>query len=280
MRRSLLALTTVSALLVTLAGSGFHTHQATLRVAQASPGPLLDVQAAGGSLFSGLAFRGISEYASLGAGAATLTLSPGDAPSPLAHLAVDLAPGATYTAVAVGGPGALQAFLLLDDNRAPPPGQARVRFVHASPDAPPLDVALAGCGPLFSAIPFRGAGSYASVDAGTYALELREAGSDRVLLSIPGMSFDTATVYTLYAVGSAAGLPRLQAVLSADAGPGRVTAAPPTSAAVRTARPSTPAVGARPAGTTGRCCDATYTADQLSREACRDHGGICEWWGP
>lgn len=72
----------------------------------------------------------------------------------------------------------------------------------------------------------------------------------------------------------------LQAIMSPDATPIPSTPAPPTVAVVRTVPFATPAAGARPPGTTGRCCDASYTTARWSQDACRDHGGICEWWGP
>ncbi len=280
MKRSFLALTLTLALVATLAGSRVGTGQAMLRVVQAAPAaPPLDIEAASGTLFRSVAFKGVTHYAPLGAGPATLRLIAGGSRSPLASLGVELAPDAAYTAVAVGGPCVFEALVLVDDNAAPPPGQARVRFVHASPDAPPLDLVLGGSQALFQGIPFRGVGGYAAVDPGTHTLELRQAGAGRAPLAIADVTLDAGAVYTLYAVGPAGGQPGLQAVITIDASRLQPPTVAPTVAVARTVALSTPATGARPPGTTGRCCDASYTSTQLSRDACREHGGICEWWG-
>jgi hypothetical protein len=55
------------------------------------------------------------------------------------------------------------------------------------------------------------------VDAGTYDLEARLAGTETVALSVPGVQLDEGTVYTIFAMGLAGGEPALTAVASADA---------------------------------------------------------------
>jgi hypothetical protein len=108
---------------------------------------------------------------------------------------------------------------LVDNNALPEEGKAHVRFVHASPDAPAVDIAVADGGPvLFGGISFKGVGDYLPVDAGTYDLEARLAGTETVALSVPGVTLEEGTVYTVYAMGFAGGgEPALQAVVSVDA---------------------------------------------------------------
>jgi hypothetical protein len=94
---------------------------------------------------------------------------------------------------------------------------ARIRFVHASPNAPAVDIALADGGPvLFGNIEFKGVGDYIEVPGGAYDLEARLAGTDTVVLSIPGVMVENERVYTAYAMGLVNGDPALQAVLSLD----------------------------------------------------------------
>jgi LPXTG-motif cell wall-anchored protein len=90
--------------------------------------------------------------------------------------------------------------------------------VHASPDAPAVDIAVANGGPvLFANIEFKGIGDYLPVDAGSYDLEARLAGTDTVALSVPGVMLEEGTVYTIWAMGLAGGEPALAAVPSVDA---------------------------------------------------------------
>jgi hypothetical protein len=107
--------------------------------------------------------------------------------------------------------------VLVDNNSAPAAGKAHVRFVHASPDAPAVDIAVTGGPVLFANVPFKGVGDYLPVDAGTYDLEARLAGTDTVALSVPGVTLEAGTVYTIFAMGLAGGEPALRSVPSVDA---------------------------------------------------------------
>jgi hypothetical protein len=112
----------------------------------------------------------------------------------------------------------IEPLVLIDNNSAPAAGKAHVRFVHASPDAPAVDIAVANGGPiLFPNVSFKGVGDYLPVDAGTYDLEARLAGTDTVALSVPGVALADGTVYTIFAMGLAGGQPALTAVPSVDA---------------------------------------------------------------
>ena len=52
-----------------------------------------------------------------------------------------------------------------DDSTGPAAGEARVRVVHASPDAPAVDVLVDGA-EVLSDVPFRAASDYLDVAAG------------------------------------------------------------------------------------------------------------------
>lgn len=69
---------------------------------------------------------------------------------------------------------------------------------------------------LFSNVPLKGVGDYLPVDAGTYDLEVRVAGTDTVALSVPGVTLADQTVYTIFAMVLAGGEPALEAVPSVD----------------------------------------------------------------
>jgi hypothetical protein len=93
--------------------------------------------------------------------------------------------------------------VLTDDNSDPGDDMSRVRLVHASPDAPAVDVTLQSNGDvLYDGVPFGEAG-YRTVPAGDYTLEVRgdtESNDGDVVASL-APSLAGGEVYTVFAVG-------------------------------------------------------------------------------
>jgi hypothetical protein len=193
---------------------------ARVRVVHASPdAPAVDVWVDGSVAFSNAPFKGITDYASLSPATYNVQVTPTGATEPVVIDAdLDLAANTDYTVVAVSLLADIEPLVLIDNNAAPAAGKAHVRFVHASPDAPAVDIAVANGGPvLFANVPFKGVGDYLPVDAGTYDLEARIAGTETVALSVPGVTLNDGTVYTIFAMGLVEGEPALTAVPSVDA---------------------------------------------------------------
>lgn len=219
--KRLFVLSAVLVLSLALATSALaQDDMARARVVHASPdAPAVDVWVNGAVAFSNAPFMGITDYAELAPGSYQVQVSPTGATEPIViDATLDLAAGTDYTIVAVGALDSIEPLVLIDNNGAPAAGKAHVRFVHASPDAPAVDIAVANGGPiLFANIPFKGTGDYLPVDAGTYDLEARLAGTDTVALSVPGVGLEEGKVYTIFAMGLAGGEPALTAVPSVDA---------------------------------------------------------------
>ena len=194
---------------------------ARVRVAHASPdAPAVDVLVNDAVALSNITFKEITDYAELPAGTYNVKVVPTGATEPVVIEAnLDLAAGTDYTVAAVNELAAIEPLVLVDNNSAPAEGNAHVRFVHASPDAPAVDIAVTDGPVLFPDVAFTEATDYLPVPAGTYDLEVRLAGTDTVVLPLPGITLDEGTVYTAWAMGLAAGSGEqaLTAVLSVDA---------------------------------------------------------------
>ena len=68
-----------------------------------------------------------------------------------------------------------------DDPLVQPPdnGTAEIRVIHGSPDAPMVDIYVEGSAtPVFEDLAYGDASAYATVDAGTYNVQIRAAGAD------------------------------------------------------------------------------------------------------
>lgn len=174
---------------------------AQVRVIHLSPdAPAVDVYVNGALAVGGVAYLDVTSYLPAPAGDARITVTPAGASSPVViDATVPLGANAVYTIAATGFLADIQPLVLLDDTTAS--SQASVRFVHASPDAPAVDVAVTDGPILFGDVPFRGASAYAGVDGGTYDLEVRVAGTSTVALPLPGTTVNGGTNYTLFATG-------------------------------------------------------------------------------
>lgn len=219
MKRFLYLAGAVVLALATVTSAFAQSSQARVRVVHASPdAPAVDVWVNDQKAFTNAPFKGITNYAPLAAGTYGVKVVPTGATTPVVINAnLDLKAGTDYTVVAVGQLANIAPLVLTDNNAAPAAGKAHVRFVHASPNAPAVDVAVKGGPVLFSNIAFKGTGNYLPVDGGTYDLEVRAAGTTKVALAVPGVELKAGTVYTIFAMGLAGGTPALTAVPSADA---------------------------------------------------------------
>jgi len=97
--------------------------------------------------------------------------------------------------------GDYQASIVGVDLRALPANQARVRVVHTAPDLEAIDVSLNDGSVPFSAIDYRTESGYVVFDAGTYSFQLRENGSDTLLLSADDVQIKPGTVYDIVVLG-------------------------------------------------------------------------------
>lgn len=91
---------------------------------------------------------------------------------------------------------------------------ARIRVVHASPDAPAVDV-LVNDGKVLEALPFKEFSEYLPVPAGRYDVKVNVSGTSTTVLSANPM-LEAGKFYTAMAVGFVGKAPALELVLLAD----------------------------------------------------------------
>lgn len=184
--------------------SSANTGDPRVRVVHASPdAPAVDVLVNDAVAFAAIPFQDITAYAALPAGTYNVKVVPAGATGPVVIEAdLDLMAGTDYTVIATDVLASITPVVAVDDNMAPAAGNAKVRFFHGSPDAPAVDIALTDGPVLFGNVSFGDfAASPLEVPAGTYDLEVRVAGTDTVVLTLPGLALAADTVYTAYATG-------------------------------------------------------------------------------
>jgi hypothetical protein len=186
-----------------------------IRVFHASPdAPAVDVYANGNLIVSDLAYGEISDYLAVPPGRYTIEVYPaGDKTNPVFMTNTVIPEDAIITIAAIG---------MLDDlvlSPIPEPvettnrGRACIRFIHLSPDAPPVDILLDDGTEVFTDVAFKEATDYACLPADTYSFVVTPAGSDTPVLTVPDIAVATNSYYTIYAVGLVEGKPALEAIL-------------------------------------------------------------------
>jgi hypothetical protein len=205
-RLVLLGLALMTALALAAPAFAQGTGQAQVRVAHLAPdAPNVDVYVNGDPILTDVAYTTVSGYLSLPAGTQQVSVyATGETTSPVIDTPVKLAAGGAYTVAAVGlvADDSLTAQVYQDDPRSPESGNAKVRVVHASPDAGPVDVIPRGGRALVSGLAFPEASPYAEVPAGTYTLDVNAAGTKKTALTVPDANLASGGVYSAFAVGT------------------------------------------------------------------------------
>lgn len=190
-----------------------------VRILHAAPGsPSVDIYVNGNPVVRDLEYEQITEYVPVSPGNYSIQVFPaGQTSNPVISTGLTVPPEISLTLAAIGEPGNLSLFPIREvympviDRRS-----AYVRFAHLSPDAPSVDVTLPDGTKLFSNISYMSFSDYISVAPGSYTLQVKPAGKEQVVLTVPNVYLAPGTISTVYAVGLADGEPPLEALLFPD----------------------------------------------------------------
>lgn len=133
-----------------------------------------------------------------------------------------------YTMVIVGTSENIDEIWVFDDDNQTPlePGQARVRFLHASRDAPAVEICLDN---QCNRLAYReNEDNYVTIDAGTYDLGIRLIGTDEVHFDVLPIGFKAGEVYSIFILDPQQGEVRPRIIPHIDTG--RLLPQPPGDA--------------------------------------------------
>ena len=115
---------------------------------------------------------------------------------------LDLEKDLNYSVFAIDSVSKISAIAFEDNLASPASGKAHVRFLHLSPNAPAVDVAVASSGAVvFGDVSFKEGTAFTPLDAGTYNLDVRVAGTSAVALVLPAITLQAGKIYTVFAKG-------------------------------------------------------------------------------
>ncbi|WP_343772048.1 DUF4397 domain-containing protein [Natronoarchaeum mannanilyticum] len=180
---------------------------ANLRVAHLAPdAPNVDVYVDGDAVLEDVPYRAVSEYMELETGTYDVQITAaGDQDTVVFDDELEV-PEGDFTVAALGELAEENqpfAPAVLEDDLSDPGEMARVRLVHASPDAPAVDVTVAESGDALVEGAAFGDAAAVEVPAGSYTLEVRPAteNNDGDVVATFDVELMAGTVYSAFAVG-------------------------------------------------------------------------------
>ncbi|MGH1363252.1 MAG: DUF4397 domain-containing protein [Calditrichia bacterium] len=153
-----------------------------------------------------LTFPNNTGYLPVNAGDRNFKVNVSGTPTTVIDVTPNLDRSANYTVFAANFVSSIEPVLLADDLTAPAAGNAHVRFVHLSPDAPNVDITLTDGTVVFGDRAFKTSTDFTPLAAGTFDLQARVAGTSTVALNLPGIVLDEGKIYTVFANGALADL--------------------------------------------------------------------------
>jgi hypothetical protein len=183
-------------------------NRARLRAVHASPdAPNVDILVDNTIVLANVAFKEFLDYAAVAAGNRNIKVNVTGTSTSVIDVTPPLSGGTDYTVLAVNFVASIEPLLLTDDNRSPTPGNARVRVVHASPDAPNVDV-LVDDVIVLTNVAFKEFSGYLEVPAGARNIKVNATGTTTTVIDVTPTLTDGST-YTVVALNVLASIEAL-----------------------------------------------------------------------
>lgn len=190
-----------------------------VRILHASPdAPPVDIYANGSLIAGNLTYKQLTNYVPVAPGDYAIQVYPaGQQTDPVIDIEYNVPENSSMTVAAVGRLENISLFPIMEVYMPMVNGnRAYVSFAHLTPNAPAVDITLPDGTRLFSDVSYLDYTNYINVEPQNYTLQVRPAGSDEVVLTLPGVRLAPGTIYTIYAVGLLGETPPLDTVIAID----------------------------------------------------------------
>lgn len=166
--------------------------------------PAVDALVDGDIIATDLKYPESSGYAKVDDGEADIRVVPTDDPSIVVlESRQDLKEDESFTVVAVDQLTQIDA-LFTEDDRQIVPDKAKIRFIHAVPDAPAIDIkTVSGTGtPVFQNAAFKEITPYIELDEGEFVFAVTPTGTETEVIRFNPVALDNGQIYTVVAHGT------------------------------------------------------------------------------
>jgi hypothetical protein len=180
--------------------------KANVKVVHASPdAPGVDLLVDDAVAGSNLTFPNNTGYLPVDEGMRNVKVNVTGTSTTVIEADLNLMGMSNYSVFAVDQVSNLSPLVIVDDLTAPAMGNAHVRFIHLSPDAPAVDITTTDGSIVFGNYEFKDYSDFTPLPAGSYDLQVRLAGTDTVVLELPGIAVADGMIYTVFAKGFVGG---------------------------------------------------------------------------
>lgn len=169
-------------------------------------GTAVEVRLNGTTVLTNFVYGDSTTYLNVEAGSYLVEILPQGTETVAISATVELMEGMDYTAVATGDgsnqPLALQA--LLDDNSAPPAGEAKLRLGHFAPFAngdATADIRLQDGTPVITGVNYADVADYISLPAGEYDLKVTTPDGESTLIEVLPITLNEGNIVSAFATG-------------------------------------------------------------------------------
>lgn len=192
-----------------------------VRLLHAAPNaPNVDIYVNDKLFIRNLSYSEFTKYMVVPSGSYNVKVYPvGETVMPVVETEVNLQPNYAFTGAVIGTLPDLSLLPIPDPANPNNYGTACVRFVHLSPNAPAVDVTLQNGSMLFKDVKYKDYTLYVCGPPGTYTLQVKAAGTDKVALTVSDVQLMANNYYSIYAIGLLDKNPELEALLSTDYNP-------------------------------------------------------------
>ncbi|TWE06083.1 uncharacterized protein DUF4397 [Neobacillus bataviensis] len=190
---------------------------AQVRFLHTSPdSPNVDIYINGSRVIKDLAFTKVSQNLRLKAGKYHIDIYPaGNMIDSVLNKNLTVEEGKSYTLTTIDSVKKMRLLVFLNHPEVPI-NEAKVRFIHLSPDSPALDIAVKERDVIFPMVQYKQATEYLGLTPMTVDLEARTAGSKDLLLPLTKASFKPNESYTIVFLGLSQDKPELQYISIKD----------------------------------------------------------------
>jgi hypothetical protein len=186
-----------------------------VRVLHAAPNaPSVDIYANGSLIINDLAYKEYSDYLPIPSNNYNIKLYPvGQMNTPVIDTNIFVPANTVFTIAAIGTLPNLSLFPIQEPPNGQNSGNACVRFIHLSPNAPNVDIKLPDGSTVFSNVGYKNISTYTCVPGGSYSFIVTPTGTDTEVLTVPDVPLEENNFYSIYAVGLVGESPTLEALL-------------------------------------------------------------------